>query len=76
MLDIRTQKTDDTDMQEQAVDKFRYVMWGTLDEPERVPPRGEFFCSKRAEWMPEIQGQWGYPLLERNGAVGNAGAHS
>ncbi|AEO56577.1 hypothetical protein MYCTH_2301671 [Thermothelomyces thermophilus ATCC 42464] len=41
---------------EEAADKFRYVVWGSLDEPEKVPPKGEFFCKDRAEWMPEIQG--------------------
>ncbi|KAK1757132.1 Mss4-like protein [Echria macrotheca] len=39
---------------EQAKDKFRYVMWGTLDEPDGLPPKGEFFCRERAGWMPEI----------------------
>ncbi|KAK4164382.1 Mss4-like protein [Cladorrhinum sp. PSN259] len=41
---------------EEAANKFRYVMWGTFDEPEKVPPKGEFFCKYRAEWMPEIEG--------------------
>ncbi|KAL2108255.1 hypothetical protein VUR80DRAFT_4086 [Thermomyces stellatus] len=41
---------------EQAADKFRYVMWGTLDEPRVFPPKGEFFCKSRAEWMPEVPG--------------------
>ncbi|TPX08095.1 uncharacterized protein E0L32_010162 [Thyridium curvatum] len=39
---------------EQAADKFRYIMWGTMDEPEKLPPKGEFFCKSRASWMPEI----------------------
>ncbi|KAK3326003.1 Mss4-like protein [Apodospora peruviana] len=39
---------------EAAADKFRYVMWGTMDEPEKVPPKGEFFCKNRTKWMPEI----------------------
>ncbi|GAB1314613.1 hypothetical protein MFIFM68171_04823 [Madurella fahalii] len=39
-----------------AADKFRYVMWGSLDEPEKIPPKGEFFCKSRPDWMPEIQG--------------------
>ncbi|KAK3374239.1 Mss4-like protein [Lasiosphaeria ovina] len=39
---------------EEAADKFRYVMWGTLDEPDKIPPKGEFFCRYRDEWMPEI----------------------
>ncbi|KAK0666392.1 Mss4-like protein [Cercophora samala] len=40
----------------EAADKFRYVMWGSLDEPEKIPPKGEFFCKERASWMPEISG--------------------
>ncbi|KAM7204682.1 DUF636 domain containing protein [Naviculisporaceae sp. PSN 640] len=39
---------------EAAADKFRYIMWGSLDEPEKFPPKGEFFCKNRAGWMPEI----------------------
>ncbi|KAK4095459.1 hypothetical protein Purlil1_255 [Purpureocillium lilacinum] len=39
---------------EQAADKFRYVMWGTMSEPDTFPPKGEFFCKNRANWMPEI----------------------
>ncbi|KAJ3546188.1 hypothetical protein NM208_g2118 [Fusarium decemcellulare] len=39
---------------EQAADKFRYIMWGTFDEPETFPPKGEFFCKYRTLWMPEI----------------------
>ncbi|KAK4464730.1 Mss4-like protein [Cladorrhinum samala] len=41
---------------EEAADKFRYVMWGTFDEPDKVPPKGEFFCKNRASWMPQIEG--------------------
>ncbi|KAH6880376.1 glutathione-dependent formaldehyde-activating enzyme [Thelonectria olida] len=39
---------------EQAADKFRYILWGTFDEPEQFPPKGEFFCKSRVQWMPEI----------------------
>ncbi|KAL1840464.1 hypothetical protein VTJ49DRAFT_461 [Mycothermus thermophilus] len=39
-----------------AADKFRYIVWGSLDEPEKLPPKGEFFCRARAEWMPDIPG--------------------
>ncbi|CAI4211662.1 unnamed protein product [Parascedosporium putredinis] len=39
---------------EQAADKFRYVMWGTFDQPDSFPPKGEFFCEDRTGWMPEI----------------------
>jgi len=31
-------------------------MWGSLDEPEKVPPKGEFFCKSRTGWMPELEG--------------------
>ncbi|TFK46200.1 hypothetical protein OE88DRAFT_1668068 [Heliocybe sulcata] len=33
-----------------------YVFYGTLDEPDQLPPKGEFFCKVRAGWMPEIPG--------------------
>ncbi|GKT83772.1 DUF636 domain protein [Colletotrichum tofieldiae] len=42
---------------EQAADTFRYIMWGTFDEPDKVPPKGEFFCSQREGWMPQIGGE-------------------
>lgn len=42
--------------QEQAADKFRYITYGTLDDPEQLPPKGEFFCKDRSSWMPEIPG--------------------
>ncbi|KAJ9132333.1 hypothetical protein NKR23_g11280 [Pleurostoma richardsiae] len=41
---------------EQAADKFRYITWGTFDEPDKAPPTGEFFCKNRAQWMPSISG--------------------
>ncbi|KAJ4288276.1 hypothetical protein N0V88_007466 [Collariella sp. IMI 366227] len=41
---------------EEAADKFRYIVWGSLDKPEKIPPKGEFFCKSKAEWMPEIPG--------------------
>ncbi|CAI0651956.1 unnamed protein product [Colletotrichum noveboracense] len=41
---------------EAAADKFRYVMWGTFDEPDTVPPKGEFFCAQREAWMPKVDG--------------------
>ena len=43
-------------LQEAAADKFRYVTWGSLDEPDKIPPKGEFFCKSRTEWMPEVPG--------------------
>ncbi|TLD05084.1 uncharacterized protein PgNI_09119 [Pyricularia grisea] len=43
---------------EAAAEKFRYVAWGTFDDQDRdkVPPKGEFFCSQRDGWMPEVPG--------------------
>ncbi|KAF2202786.1 hypothetical protein GQ43DRAFT_430456 [Delitschia confertaspora ATCC 74209] len=41
---------------EKAKDKFRYITLGSLDNPEELPPKGEFFCKQRASWMPEIPG--------------------
>ncbi|KAJ6073353.1 hypothetical protein PENARI_c018G05301 [Penicillium arizonense] len=35
-------------------DQFRYICVGSLDDPEALPPKGEFFCKARASWMPEI----------------------
>jgi hypothetical protein len=32
------------------------VFSGTLDEPDALPPKGEFFCSRRDSWVPEIAG--------------------
>ncbi|PCH44184.1 hypothetical protein WOLCODRAFT_123168 [Wolfiporia cocos MD-104 SS10] len=33
-----------------------YVFYGSLDRPDELPPKGEFFCKSRAKWMPEIPG--------------------
>jgi len=33
-----------------------YVFYGSLDEPDTLPPKGEFFCKYRAQWMPEVPG--------------------
>ena len=41
---------------EAAKDQFRYVCVGSLDEPEALPPKGEFFCVSRAPWMPPVEG--------------------
>ncbi|BCS23736.1 GFA family protein [Aspergillus puulaauensis] len=35
-------------------DQFRYLVVGSLDDPEALPPKGEFFCRDRATWMPEV----------------------
>jgi hypothetical protein len=32
-------------------------MYGTIDKPEGLDPKGEFFCRYREEWMPEIKGK-------------------
>ncbi|KAJ5613364.1 Glutathione-dependent formaldehyde-activating enzyme/centromere protein V [Penicillium lagena] len=37
-----------------AKDHFRYICAGSLDDPEALPPKGEFFCKSRATWMPEV----------------------
>ncbi|KAJ5659925.1 hypothetical protein N7507_006376 [Penicillium longicatenatum] len=39
---------------EPAKDTFRYICVGTLDDPEALPPKAEFFCKSRESWMPEI----------------------
>ncbi|KAJ3772195.1 DUF636 domain protein [Lentinula raphanica] len=36
--------------------EFRFICVGSLDEPDALPPKGEFFCESRSEWMPEIPG--------------------
>ncbi|KAI9786058.1 MAG: hypothetical protein M1816_008149 [Peltula sp. TS41687] len=33
---------------------FTYINYGTLDKPDQLPPKGEFFCKVRAKWLPEI----------------------
>lgn len=33
-----------------------YITYGTLDDPEKLPPKGEFFCKLRDSWVPEIPG--------------------
>jgi hypothetical protein len=43
-------------MQEQAGTQWRYVMWGTFEDGEVFPPKGEFFGKYRAQWMPELEG--------------------
>ncbi|KAF2659641.1 hypothetical protein K491DRAFT_150997 [Lophiostoma macrostomum CBS 122681] len=42
---------------EQARLHFRYVALGSLDDPSTLPPKGEFYCSQRESWMPEIPGK-------------------
>jgi hypothetical protein len=37
---------------------FRYIVVGSLDNPDSLPPKGEFFCKYRASWMPEITSKY------------------
>ncbi|KAL0254208.1 hypothetical protein I308_101588 [Cryptococcus tetragattii IND107] len=39
---------------EAAANDFRYIVVGSLDEPAVLPPKGEFFCRNRLDWMPQI----------------------
>ncbi|KAF7767938.1 hypothetical protein Agabi119p4_7181 [Agaricus bisporus var. burnettii] len=39
---------------EQAMDKFRYITYGSIDQPDMFPPKGEFFCKYKESWMPEV----------------------
>jgi hypothetical protein len=32
-------------------------MYGTIDKPDDLDPKGEFFCRFRENWMPEILGK-------------------
>ncbi|KAI0701633.1 DUF636 domain protein [Earliella scabrosa] len=41
---------------EEAKPHSRYICVGSLDDPEALPPKGEFFCKDRARWMPEVPG--------------------
>ena len=36
-------------------------MYGTIDKPEGLDPKGEFFCRYREHWMPEIEGKINMP---------------
>jgi hypothetical protein len=40
---------------------FIYVFYGTMDKPEELPPKGEFFCKYRDSWMPEVPGMLSHP---------------
>ncbi|KAH7038937.1 DUF636 domain protein [Macrophomina phaseolina] len=41
---------------EPAKNDFRYICVGSLDDPEALAPKGEFFCKSRSSWMPEVPG--------------------
>ncbi|KAJ4984850.1 duf636 domain protein [Stagonosporopsis vannaccii] len=43
--------------EEQAKDLFRLIALGSLDDPAVFEPTGEFYCSQRETWMPEIAGK-------------------
>lgn len=58
--------------QEQAKDHFRYVMYGTIDKPQGLDPKGEFFCRYRENWMPEIDGKIAISTM-KNGILTNCG---
>ena len=36
------------------------MMYGTIDKPEGMDPKGEFFCSYKERWMPEIDDNENY----------------
>jgi hypothetical protein len=44
--------------QETAASEWRYLVVGSLDDTEALPPKGEFFCRDRASWMPEISSEF------------------
>lgn len=46
-----------TSAQDAVKHSFRYIAVGSLDDPEVLPPKGEFFCKSRVNWMPEIPSQ-------------------
>ncbi|TFK25459.1 DUF636 domain-containing protein [Coprinopsis marcescibilis] len=33
-----------------------YITYGSFEDPDKLPPKGEFFCKYRESWMPEIPG--------------------
>ncbi|OQV09053.1 hypothetical protein CLAIMM_13233 isoform 1 [Cladophialophora immunda] len=41
---------------------FVYIFYGTLDHPTDLPPKGEFFTSRRDPWMPEVPGKFLFSL--------------
>lgn len=41
------------------------MMYGTIDNPEDLNPKGEFFCRYRESWMPEIKGM-PFIMMEAN----------
>ncbi|KAF2627462.1 DUF636 domain-containing protein [Macroventuria anomochaeta] len=43
--------------EEQAKDHFRQIALGSLDDSSAFEPRGEFYCSQREGWLPEVPGK-------------------
>jgi len=41
-------------------------MYGTIEKPDGLDPKGEFFCKHRESWMPEIPGKVTYVLSEND----------
>ncbi len=39
---------------------FIYIFYGTMDTPGELPPKGEFFCKYRDEWVPEVPGTYSF----------------
>ncbi|KAI0696479.1 DUF636 domain protein [Cerioporus squamosus] len=39
---------------EEAKEHSRYICVGSLDDPEALPPKGEFFTKDRLSWMPQV----------------------
>lgn len=50
-------KGDELTDEQDPANEHAYIMYGTLDKPNELPPKGEFFCSRREDWMPEIPGK-------------------
>lgn len=47
------------------MDKFRYITYGSIDQPDMFPPKGEFFCKYKESWMPEVPGMYLAPFQHR-----------
>jgi hypothetical protein len=44
-------------VQEQAKEHFRSIALGSLDDSATFEPKGEFHCSQKEVWLPEIPGK-------------------
>ncbi|KAJ9615756.1 hypothetical protein H2200_001833 [Cladophialophora chaetospira] len=45
---------------------FVYVFYGSFDHPTTLPPKGEFFTSKRDSWMPEVPDRFNFKIRPRS----------